>query len=92
MMKISRLWIEEAGNYPLIAKSELTNWVNDVNLDVRIKSSVLFPPHLDNLLGYTNAKRLITFSDNLLNRIPFLKNMGGILIINGKKVILSLHT
>ena len=88
MMKISRLWIEEAGNYPLIAKSELTHWANGVNLDVKIKSSVFFPPHLYNILGDTNAKKLITFSDNLLNRIPFVKNMGGILIIHGKKVIL----
>ena len=88
MMKISRLWIEEAGNHPLIAKSELTHWANDVNIDVKIKSSVFFPPHLYNLLGDKNAKRLITFSDNLLNRIPFVKNMGGILIIQGKKSLI----
>jgi ubiquinone biosynthesis O-methyltransferase len=86
MMKISRLWIEEAGNHPLIAKSELTHWANQVSLDVKIKSSVFFPPHLYNLLGDKNSKKLIAFSDNLLNRIPFVKNMGGILIINGKKI------
>ena len=92
MMKISRLWIEEAGNHPLIAKSELTHWANDVNLDVKIKSSVFFPPHLYNLLGDTNAKKLIAFSDNLLNRIPFVKNMGGILIIQGKKSLIDSET
>ena len=92
MMKISRLWMEEAGNHPLIAKSELTHWANDVNLDVKIKSSVFFPPHLYNLLGDTNAKKLIAFSDNLLNRIPFVKNMGGILIIQGKKSLIDSET
>ena len=89
MMKISRLWIEEAGNHPLIAKSELTHWAKQVNLDVKIKSSVFFPPHLYNLLGDKNAKRLITISDNLLNRIPCVKNMGGILIIQGKKSLIA---
>jgi ubiquinone biosynthesis O-methyltransferase len=89
MMKISRLWIEEAGNHPLIAKSELTHWAKQVNLDVKIKSSVFLPPHLYNLLGDKNAKRLITFSDNLLNRIPCVKNMGGILIIQGKKSLIA---
>ena len=84
-MCISRLWIEEAGNHPLISKSELTKWANKVNLDIKIKSSVFFPPHFYNLLGFENAKKLIAFSDNLLNRIPLVKNMGGILIIQGKK-------
>ena len=91
-MKISRLWIEEAGNHPLIAKSELTHWAKQVNLDVKIKSSVFFPPHLYNLLGDKKAKRLITFSDDLLNRIPFVKNMGGILIIQGKKSLIHFET
>ena len=92
MMKISKLWIEEAGNHPLISKAELTNWTKNVNLDVKIKSSVFCPPHLFNLLGDKNAKRLITFSDNLLNRIPCLKNMGGILIIQGKKSLIASET
>ena len=92
MMKISRLWIEEAGNHPLIAKSELTHWAKQVNLNVKIKSSVFFPPHLYNLLGDKKAKRLITFSDDLLNRIPFVKNMGGILIIQGKKSLIHSET
>lgn len=92
MMKISRLWIEEAGNHPLIAKSELTHWAKDVNLDVKIKSSVFFPPHLYNLLGDSNAKKLIAFSDNLLNLLPFVKDLGGILIIQGKKTLINSET
>ena len=68
------LWVEEAGNHPLISKPELTNWANMVDIDVKIKSS-FFPPHLYNLLGFENAK-LIAFSDKILNRIPLVKNMG----------------
>ena len=85
LMCISRLWIEEAGNHPLISKAELTNWANKVDFDIKINSSVFFPPHLYNLLGFENSKKLIAFSDKILNRIPFVKNMGGILIIQGKK-------
>ena len=92
MMKISRLWIEEAGNHPLISKGELTNWTKNVNLDVKIKTSVFCPPHLYNLLGDKKAKRLITFSDNLLNRMPCVKNIGGILIIQGKKTLIHSET
>ena len=89
LMCISRLWIEEAGNHPLISKAELTNWANKVDFDIKINSSVFFPPHLYNLLGFENAKKLIAFSDKILNRIPFVKNMGGILIIQGKKTLIN---
>ena len=89
-MCISRLWVEEAGNHPLISKSELKNWAKKVNIEVKIKSSVFFPPHLYNLLGFENAKKLIAFSDKILNRMPFVKkNMGGILIIQGKKTLIN---
>jgi hypothetical protein len=44
------------------------------------------------LLGNENAKKLIALSDNFLNRIPFVKNMGGILIIKGKKSLISTET
>ena len=57
LMCISRLWVEEAGNHPLISKSELSNWAKQVDLDVKIKSSVFFPPHLYNLLGDEKAKK-----------------------------------
>ena len=92
LMCISRLWLEEAGNHPLISKSELSNWANKVSLDVEIKSSVFCPPHLYNLLGDEKAKKLISFSDNLLNRIPFVRDMGGILIIQGKKTLINSET
>lgn len=92
LMCISRLWVEEAGNHPLISKSELSNWTNKVSLDVEIKYSVFCPPHLYNLLGDEKAKKLISFSDNLLNRIPFVRDMGGILIIQGKKTLINSET
>jgi len=92
LMCISRLWVEEAGNHPLISKSELSNWAKQVDLDVKIKSSVFFPPHLYNLLGDEKAKKLITFSDNLLNRIPFVKDLGGILVIKGRKSLIAFET
>ena len=59
---------------------------------LKIKSSVFFPPHLYNLLGDEKAKKLISFSDNLLNRIPFVRDMGGILIIQGKKTLINSET
>jgi ubiquinone biosynthesis O-methyltransferase len=89
LMCISRLWVEEAGNHPLISKSELKNWANKVDLDIKIKSSVFFPPHLYNLLGFENAKKFIAFSDKILNRIQLTKNMGGVLIIQGKKTLVN---
>ena len=92
LMCISRLWVEEAGNHPLISKSELSNWAKQVDLDVKIKSSVFFPPHLYNLLGDEKAKKLITFSDNLLSRIPFVKDLGGILVIKGRKSLIAFET
>ena len=91
-MRISRLWVEEAGNNPLISKSELKNWANFANLIVNVKSSVFLPPHLYNLIGDKYSKKLITISDNLLNKLPFVKNMGGILIINGKKSAINSET
>lgn len=85
LMFFSRLWIEEAGNHPLISKPELREWAEKVNLDVKIKSSVFLPPHLYNLLGYSGAKRLINYSDKLFNKFPIIQDTGGVLIIEGQK-------
>ena len=84
-MKFSRLWIEEAGNHPLISISELKKWSVNADINMSIKSSVFLPPHLLNFLNFSTAKKVIYFSDKFLNLIPFIRNNGGVLVIKGRK-------
>ncbi|MEC7173575.1 MAG: class I SAM-dependent methyltransferase [Bacteroidota bacterium] len=85
LMKFSRLWIEEAGNHPLISISELKKWSVNADINMSIKSSVFLPPHLLNFLNFSTAKKVIYFSDKFLNLIPFIRNNGGVLVIKGRK-------
>lgn len=83
-MKISKLWDEEAGNHPLISTKNLKKWSKEANMKVNYKTSVFLPPHLFNLVGESNAKKLISISDSIAQLIPFLKDQGGVLIIEGR--------
>ena len=67
LMRFSRLWIEEAGNHPLISSSELKKWTKNVGIEVSVKSSVFFPPHLFNLVGFSGAKKINNYFRQIIS-------------------------
>jgi hypothetical protein len=44
---------------------------------------VFVPPHLCNLLGYRMARPLIHFTNWIFERIPVLRDWGGLISITG---------
>lgn len=85
LQKLNPLWHEEAGPEALISKGSITEAFKDTDIKVRIHTSVFLPPHLVNLLTQKDADRLISITDNIGRAIPFLRDHGGLIVINGIK-------
>jgi ubiquinone/menaquinone biosynthesis C-methylase UbiE/uncharacterized protein YbaR (Trm112 family) len=83
-MKLTPLWHEEAGAQPLISASELRQWFADTPVRVETETHVFVLPHLVNLFGHRWGARLLNFTDWMGQRIPFLRNNGGLIVIRGK--------
>jgi ubiquinone/menaquinone biosynthesis C-methylase UbiE/uncharacterized protein YbaR (Trm112 family) len=85
LMKLKPIWFEEAGQEPLISNNMISQWVKDLSLKVNTRTSIFIPPHIVNYFSNKIAFKIIKITDILANCIPFLKNQGGIIIIDGKK-------
>ena len=85
MMKISKLWEEEAGDHPLISKMKLAQWAEIAGLSLEMRSSVFIPPHLLNIFNANFAKLILSISDFIFNNLKLTNNLGGILVIKGRK-------
>ncbi len=86
MMKIIPLWHEEAGEEPLISHAMLEGWVKGLNLEKSVRTTVFVPPHLCNLVGKGMANNLVAFTDGLFGHIPWIKNNGGLIVFEFKKL------
>ena len=85
LMKIKKLWSEEAGQHPLFKKDDLVNIFKNNGMEPEIKTSTFLPPHLFNFIGYRASKMLLSYTDNILHRIPFIEKFGGQLVIKATK-------
>lgn len=85
LMKISKLWNEEAGSHPLFNIKEIEVLIRNNGMYPEIKTSTFLPPHLFNVLTYTLAKKTLSVTDWILGNIPLLKDFGGQLVIKATK-------
>lgn len=85
LMKMKRLWHEEAGTHPLMDSEDVKEWGKQAGLDIRAESMVFLPPHFFNLFSQPSAERLLLFTNRILGMIPWVKDQGGLLIISGTK-------
>ena len=85
LMKISKLWNEEAGSHPLFKMREIKNFIKSNGMYPEIKTSTFLPPHLFNLLRYELAKKLLSATDWFFERLPVIRNFGGQLVIKATK-------
>jgi ubiquinone/menaquinone biosynthesis C-methylase UbiE/uncharacterized protein YbaR (Trm112 family) len=86
LMKINRLWVEEAGAHPLLKKKEVAALLKEHGLSPKIKSTIFLPPHFFNLLGFNLAKIVLYLTDFVFNCIPSVRDFGGELVIQGIKI------
>ena len=84
LMKLRPIWLEEAGAHAQIGPRELHRWSAGTGLRLSPRSIVFVPPHLCNLLGYRIARPLVRLTNWLFERIPVLRDWGGLISITGR--------
>lgn len=85
LMKIYRLWNEEAGRSPVFKRGLLENIIKDCDMYPKIYTSTFLPPHLFNLMGYEIAKEALFITDMIFSHIPVIGNFGGQLVLKATK-------
>ena len=86
LMKFSKLWNEEAGHNPTFKIKEVSNFIKANGMQPEIRTSTFLPPHLFNLMSHRIAKNTLAFTDLIFGNTPFVKNLGGQLIIKATKI------
>jgi 2-polyprenyl-3-methyl-5-hydroxy-6-metoxy-1,4-benzoquinol methylase len=86
MMKLKPLWIEEAGTEPLISAKMLREWLADVPASLHIATHVFVPPHLINALPAGWGARLLNFTDAIGSRLPIVRDNGGLIVFEARKM------
>lgn len=85
LMKLSPAWTEHAGSNPLLDKNDIKNWIKDVPLNFLIDYRAIVPPQLCNLLGHGISKPLLRSTNALVNGIPLLHALAGLIAIEFTK-------
>jgi ubiquinone/menaquinone biosynthesis C-methylase UbiE/uncharacterized protein YbaR (Trm112 family) len=85
MQKRIPLWHEEAGPEALIDRNLILKAFNETGVEIKTFTSVFVLPHLINLMPLNLAKKVLYYTDKIGKAIPFLRQNGGLIIINGTK-------
>lgn len=85
LMKVRRLWVEEAGTEPLISESMLRGWLRDTHASMSCRTHVFVPPHLVDLLGLPGGGALLRATDAIFERMPIIRRNGGLLVFEIQK-------
>lgn len=85
LMKIRKLWNEEAGSHPLFNIKEVRGFIKSNGMEPVMRTSTFLPPHLFNLLNYGTAKKVLFTTDRFFGHIPLVSNFGGQLVIRATK-------
>lgn len=85
LMKLYKLWNEEAGNHPLFARKEIEDFITGNGMRPELRTSTFLPPHFFNLMGYEFAKKVLSATDWFFGRLPVIRNFGGQLVIKATK-------
>jgi SAM-dependent methyltransferase len=85
LMRVLPLYVEEASEDPLISEPMMREWLSSAGLDGETRLSTYLPPHLFVLTPEWFNVALLKVTDGLLNRIPGLRNMAGVIISEAQK-------
>lgn len=86
LMKMHKLWDEEAGRHPVFTRKDLEHLAKVIGLDAEVKTCIFLPPHLMNLTGYAFARKALQATDWLFSRVPILRDFGGQVVMKARKV------
>lgn len=80
LMKVKPLWVEEAGEEPLMSESMVREWLAGLPASIRCHTHVFVPPHLVNLLGEQTGGALLRATDACFGSVPGIRSNGGLLV------------
>lgn len=84
IQKLRPLWYEEAGPEFLISARMMEEAFSATTVSVRTRSTIFVPPHLANFFSRWSAS-LLRISDRIGRAIPWIRDNGGLLLIEGVK-------
>lgn len=85
LMKVKQMWVEEAGEEPLISESMVREWIAGLPASIRCHTHVFVPPHLVNLLGDQVGGALLRATDASFGAVPGIRGNGGLLVFEIQK-------
>ena len=86
LMKFKPLWIEEAGEEPLISAGMLRQWLAGMPATLQVATHVFVPPHLINLLPAGWGVTVLNATDMIGSWLPFVRNNGGLVVFEVSKM------
>lgn len=84
-MRMIPLWKEEAADEPLFSARQWNDWLGSNGLRGSISYSTILPPHVFYLTGHALGVRLLRLSDGLVNLVPGVKCLCGVIIADAQK-------
>ena len=85
LMKIWKLYDEEASPSPLIEEKNLQKWLLEAQIQSNIRYSTYLPPHIFLFLREKLSLTLLKCTDNFFNKIPLFFRFSGIISSEGIK-------
>jgi 2-polyprenyl-3-methyl-5-hydroxy-6-metoxy-1,4-benzoquinol methylase len=86
LMRLKPLWIEEAGEEPLISASMLREWLAGLPTNVHVATHIFVPPHLINMLPSRFGAGVLNVTDAIGSRVPLVRDNGGLILFEARKM------
>lgn len=85
LMRVWKLYDEEASEDPLLTEAQLQAWMKDAGLQGRTRLSIYLPPHVFRLCNHAVARVLLRSSDAAFGVLPGLRRWAGFIVADGSK-------
>lgn len=85
LMKVWKLYEEEASSSPLFTEPGLTGWLKAAGIRSRARISTYLPPHFFYFFQHQTNVKLLRIMDQILGHIPIIRKLGGIIIVEGER-------
>jgi ubiquinone/menaquinone biosynthesis C-methylase UbiE len=85
MMRVWKLYEEEAREDPLLQETQLAEWFTAAGLSSHIRLSTYLPPHLLYLCTTRMSELLLSATDAVLSRVPGVRKIAGVIMAEGVK-------
>lgn len=85
LMKIWKLYDEEASGNPLLNENELKLWFSQAQIRGTFHYSTYIPPHIFKFLNANSSITLLRITDSLFNKIPGSNKFSGMICFEGEK-------